>query len=89
MLSKQETIEKETMISEFKYGRNTIAYPKHYHSEEYQQFLREIYFFDVYRSNLLKENDFVLDLGANIGAFSILASKKVGKNGKVNCYRAK
>jgi FkbM family methyltransferase len=75
--------EQDILFSEFKWGNTVISYPKHDDPEEYQLYLREIYFLDVYRSNLLKENDFVLDLGANIGTFSILASKKVGKNGKV------
>ncbi|MEM3830495.1 MAG: FkbM family methyltransferase, partial [Conexivisphaerales archaeon] len=38
---------------------------------------------DVYRTELIKEGDTVLDLGAGIGEFSLLASKKVGPNGKV------
>jgi len=33
----------------------------------------------------LKEGDVFIDLGANEGYFSILASKKVGKNGNVYC----
>jgi hypothetical protein len=65
-------------LLEFRYGDHRISYP-----EKYYQFLKEVYIFDIYRVNLLKENDLVLDLGASIGDFSILASNKVGKNGKI------
>ena len=44
--------------------------------------MRTIYF-DIYRSHHLRDGDFVLDLGANIGAFTILASRKVGRKGMV------
>ena len=43
----------------------------------------EVYILDIYRSALLKKNDVVLDAGAGIGDFAILASKKVGADGKV------
>ena len=66
------------MISQFKYGPYLISYP-----EDHYKFLKEVFIFDVYRSDLLKKDDIVLDLGASTGDFSILASKKVGKNGKV------
>lgn len=53
----------------------------------YQHFhfigLKEIYVLDIYRTNLLREGDIVLDLGAGIGDFSVIASKKVGKNGRI------
>jgi FkbM family methyltransferase len=62
----------------FNYDNYHIIYP-----EPYFQFLKENFILDVYRSDLLKENDLVLDLGACTGDFCILASKKVGKNGKV------
>jgi 23S rRNA U2552 (ribose-2'-O)-methylase RlmE/FtsJ len=65
-------------LSEFKYGPYKLYYPKVYY-----QFLKEVFIFDVYRSNLIRKNDIVLDLGATIGDFSVLASKKVGKKGKV------
>jgi FkbM family methyltransferase len=38
---------------------------------------------DTYRADLLKKDDTVIDLGAGIGDFSVLASRKVGPNGKV------
>ncbi|MEM3845814.1 MAG: FkbM family methyltransferase [Candidatus Parvarchaeota archaeon] len=38
---------------------------------------------DVYRIGLMKKGDTVLDLGAGIGEFSLLSSRKVGSNGKV------
>jgi FkbM family methyltransferase len=62
----------------FKFGTYNILYP-----EPYFHFLKEVFILDVYRTNLLQENDLVLDLGASTGDFCILASKKVGKNGKV------
>jgi len=65
-------------LLKFKYRNYNIIYPRVYY-----QFLREVFVFDVYQTNLIHENDVVLDLGASIGDFSILASKKVGKNGKV------
>jgi FkbM family methyltransferase len=49
----------------------------------YYPILKEVFILDVYRSNLIRENDLVLDIGATIGDFSVLASKKVGKKGKV------
>lgn len=36
--------------------------------------------------NTLKEDDIFIDIGSNIGLFSLLASKKVGVNGKVICF---
>jgi FkbM family methyltransferase len=63
---------------EFRYGNYRIIYP-----ENYYQFIKEVFVLDVYRASLLKEHDLVLDLGAGTGDFSILASKKVGQNGKV------
>ncbi|MEM3488986.1 MAG: FkbM family methyltransferase [Nitrososphaerota archaeon] len=38
---------------------------------------------DVYRIGLMKKGYTVLDLGAGIGEFSLLSSRKVGSNGKV------
>jgi FkbM family methyltransferase len=43
----------------------------------------ESFVLDIYRVGLLKKNDIVLDIGAGIGDFSILASKRIGINGKV------
>jgi FkbM family methyltransferase len=65
-------------LSEFKYGPYKLYYPKVYY-----QFLKEVFIYDVYRSNLIRKDDVVLDLGATGGEFSVLASKKVGKKGKV------
>jgi FkbM family methyltransferase len=65
-------------VIEFKYDSYNVICPK-----VYFQFLKEIFILDVYRTNLLKENDLVVDLGAGAGDFSIIASKKVGRNGKV------
>ena len=38
---------------------------------------------NTYRADLLKKNDTVVDLGAGVGDFFVLASRKVGPNGKV------
>ena len=43
----------------------------------------EIYILDAYNIRLLKEGMIVVDVGANIGVYTILAAEKVGKNGKV------
>ena len=43
----------------------------------------ECYVMDVYHTKNIREGDIVLDLGAGIGEFSILASRKVGASGKV------
>ncbi len=45
--------------------------------------LTEVLLLDTYRADLLKKDDTVVDLGADIGDFSVLASRKVGPNGKV------
>jgi FkbM family methyltransferase len=53
---------------------------------------KQIYFFGVYLleqhetrywCDTLKEGDIVLDIGANIGYYSLLASKRVSGNGKI------
>jgi FkbM family methyltransferase len=62
----------------FKYDGYDIVYPKLYF-----QFIKEVFILDVYRTNLLKRDDIVLDLGASTGDFCIIASRKIGKNGKV------
>ncbi|MEM0134010.1 MAG: FkbM family methyltransferase [Thermoplasmatales archaeon] len=41
----------------------------------------ENYVLDVYRSRLINKGDTVLDLGAGIGEFSLIASTKVGSRG--------
>jgi len=49
----------------------------------------EIYSFEgPYESGsvVIKENDHVIDAGANIGIFSVLASKKVGHGGKIYSF---
>lgn len=38
--------------------------------------------------NNVKENDIVLDIGANIGYYSLLFSRVIGENGRVYCYEA-
>jgi FkbM family methyltransferase len=62
----------------FKYDEYDVIYPR-----TYFQFLKEVFVLDVYRTNLIRKNDVVLDLGACTGDFCIIASKKVGANGAV------
>ncbi len=62
----------------FKYDECNIVCPR-----AYFQFLKEVFFLDVYRTSLIRKNDIVLDLGASTGDFCIVASKKVGANGVV------
>ncbi len=47
------------------------------------QFLLEVYVLNLYRANLLKKNDVVLDAGSGIGEFTVLASKKIGPGGRI------
>ena len=42
-----------------------------------------IYLQDEYRQELLKKGMNVVDIGANIGVYTVLAAEKVGENGKV------
>jgi FkbM family methyltransferase len=43
----------------------------------------ECYILDVYESRNIGKGDTVIDIGAGIGEFAVLASKLVGNNGKV------
>ena len=45
--------------------------------------LAEVLLLDMYRADLLKTGDTVIDLGAGIGDFTVLASRKIGPDGKV------
>ena len=45
--------------------------------------LSEVLLLDTYRTDLLKKGDTVVDLGAGIGDFSVLASRRVDPIGKV------
>lgn len=65
-------------LREFEFGSIRIIYPIAYYL-----FIKECYLFDIYRTDLLKEGDIVIDLGAGIGDFSVLASRKVGARGKI------
>lgn len=56
-----------------------IYYTDYHHLLE----LIEVYIDDIYHSDLLRKNDTVIDMGAGIGDFAILASKRVGGNGRV------
>lgn len=53
------------------------------HEDIHYQFLLEVYVLNLYRANLLAKNDVVLDAGAGIGEFTVLASKKVGPGGRI------
>ena len=45
--------------------------------------MSEVIIMDVYKSNMVQPGDCVLDLGAGIGEYAVLSSKKVGDNGCV------
>lgn len=47
------------------------------------RFLLEVYVLNLYRADLLRKNDVVLDAGAGIGEFTVLASKNVGPEGRI------
>jgi FkbM family methyltransferase len=72
------TTKRSWQIKKFDYDSISISYP-----DTYYQFIKECFIFDVYRSYLIEKGDLVVDLGAGIGEFSILASRKVGKGGIV------
>jgi FkbM family methyltransferase len=65
-------------LQEFEFGSIKIIYPVTYYL-----FIKECYIFDIYRTDLINEGDVVIDLGAGIGDFSVLASRKVGARGKI------
>lgn len=50
---------------------------------EYTRAIVEVFFLDIYRTNLIRNGDNVLDLGAGIGDFSLIASKHVNGKGSV------
>jgi len=70
--------DKERHLKEFKVDTITLSYPRDYYIA-----IKECLVFDVYRTDLLKEGDAVMDLGATVGEFTIPASKKVGDSGLV------
>ena len=43
----------------------------------------ECYILDVYKSRNIRKGDTLIDIGAGVGEFAVLASKLVGNNGKV------
>lgn len=50
-------------------------------------FVYELFIKNIYSNNLsINKGDYVLDIGANSGLFSIQASEKVGNTGKVICF---
>jgi FkbM family methyltransferase len=51
------------------------------HEDIHYLFLLEVYVLNLYSANLLRKNDVVLDAGAGIGEFTVLASKKTGPGG--------
>jgi hypothetical protein len=58
-------------LREFEFGSIRIIYPVAYYL-----FIKECYIFDIYRTDLLNEGDVVIDLGAGVGDFSVLASRR-------------
>lgn len=54
-----------------------------YNSRDHLIGLAEVFLLDTYLASLLQEGDLVVDLGAGIGDFAILASRRVGPEGKV------
>ncbi len=71
-------------LEEFTFDNYSLLYPANALDEALWLSLCENLIVDVYRSSeFLKENDIVLDLGASIGSFSVIASKRVGESGKV------
>lgn len=69
------TVEK----SEFRWGKYRLSFQEEAHFLG----LIENYVLDIYRTSKLKRGNAVLDLGAGIGDFAILASNKVGSRGLV------
>ncbi|MEM3845244.1 MAG: FkbM family methyltransferase [Candidatus Parvarchaeota archaeon] len=63
----------------FKIGKLIIEYN---HTHDIAAII-EVFVLNVYKNEKIRKGDVVLDLGAGIGEFSLLASKKVGSNGKV------
>ena len=63
----------------FKYKGLQLVYE---HADHFIE-LVEVFLLDVYRVSILKKDDNVIDFGAGIGDFSILASKRVGPKGKI------
>lgn len=53
------------------------------HGDIHYLFLLEVYVLNLYRADLLRKNDVVLDAGAGIGEFTVLASKKIGPGGRI------
>jgi FkbM family methyltransferase len=53
------------------------------HEDIHYLFLLEVYVLNLYRANLLMKNDLVLDAGAGIGEFTVLASRKIGPSGRI------
>jgi FkbM family methyltransferase len=66
-------------LKSFEYDELDLAYMQTDHLIG----LAEVLLLDTYRADLLKSGSTVVDLGAGIGDFAVLASKKVGPQGKV------
>ena len=66
-------------MKSFKYDGLDLVYKQADHLIS----LTEVLLLDTYRADLLKKDDTVVDLDAGIGDFSVLASRKVGPNGKI------
>ena len=71
-------------LGEFTFNNYRILYPSNALDQAFWLSLCENLIVDVYRSSeFLRDNYVVLDLGASIGSFCVIASRLVGKKGKV------
>jgi FkbM family methyltransferase len=66
-------------VRSLKYGGMDFAY----RNADHLISLAEVLLMDSYRADMLKKGYTVIDLGAGIGDFSVLASRRVGPDGKV------
>jgi FkbM family methyltransferase len=69
-------------LKSFRYGELELVYEQTDHLIG----LAEVLLLDAYRADLLKNGNTVVDLGAGIGDFTVLASKKVGPDGMVIAF---
>lgn len=69
-------------LKSFRYGDLELVYEQTDHLIG----LAEALLLDAYRTDLLEDGDTVVDLGAGVGDFTVLASKKVGPDGMVIAF---
>ena len=48
--------------------------------------IKEVFIYDPYHRMKIKQRDVVVDIGAHIGTFAIMAGRKTGKKGRVIAY---